>query len=122
MLPGSSTTLDTSLSFVEGDTWGGIPSLTIRVDGTAPSDDLASVKMQFRTAPTSAETLAQLSSAGGSITITSASDWEIEVPAQELLLYANRTPYFWALQTTDINGIVQTYLQGTIQVLPKLIY
>lgn len=122
MIPGTSAALDASLSFVEGDTWGGISSVTILVDGTPPSDDLASVKMEFRAGLTSSETLVSLTSSDG-ITITSASNWEFSVSPRQLdhLKFSNQ-PYTWAIQTVDVNGVIQTYLQGNISVLPRLVF
>lgn len=123
MIPGTSAALDATLSFVEGDTWGGISSLSITVDGSPPSDDLASVKMEFRAGQTSSETLISLSSSDAAqINITSASDWTFTVPAQDLALLFAQSPYTWAIQTTDVNGVRQTYLQGSLQVLPRLVF
>lgn len=120
MTPATSPAFDASLAFVDGDTWGGVPSVAILVDGAPPADDLASVKMEFRAGLTSSETLISLAS-GGDITITSASGWEFTVPAQDLALAFAQSPYTWAIQTVDVNGVTQTYIQGTIAVLPKLV-
>lgn len=122
MIPGTSAALDASLAFVEGDTWGGVPSTSYLVDGTPPSDDLASVKMEFRAGLTSSETLISLTSADGDITITSAANWEFTVPAQSLALLFAQSPYTWAIQTTDISGVIQTILKGNIEVLPRLVF
>ncbi len=120
MTPGTSAQLNESLTFVEADTWGGIPAIAITVSGSPPSADVASARMQFRPTESSSDTLLELSSAGGTISITSANNWTFVVPAQALALAAG--DYTWGLQTTDISGVVQTYLEGTQLVLPKAVY
>ncbi len=124
MIPGTLSQLNDSLSFVEGDTWGGIPEISITISGTPPADDVASAKMQFHPA-SGFETVATITSAGGGITITSAANWTFIVPAQDLEL-PDGSPlpsgsYVWGFQTTDINGVKQTYLEGTVEVLPAVV-
>jgi hypothetical protein len=117
MIPGTSTTLNSQLAFVEGDTWGGIPSIIIT---PTPGPDVASARMHFRESWVSPRVLVRLDSANASeITIVSASDWEFTVPIQPLPLKAGN--YVWQFETTDANGRVQTYLQGEIQVLSDIV-
>ncbi len=121
MIPGKSTQLNESLTFVHGDTWGGIPALSITISGTPPADDVASAKMQFRPTEVSSDTLVELSSSDATqLSITSANGWTFVVPAQQLDLPAGT--YTWGFQTIDVNGIIQTYLEGTILVLPEAVY
>ncbi len=120
MTPGTSSTLNESLTFVEGDTWGGIPSIAITVLGSPPGSDVASAKMQFRPAPASSDTILELTSAAGKITIVSANGWTFIVPVQVIALAAGG--YSWGFQTVDIAGVIQTYLEGTMIVLPKAVY
>lgn len=120
MIPGTSTELNALMSFVEGDTWGGIPSITITVDGVAPSTDASLAVLEFRRSPQERDVAAALSSADGEIVITSANDWEFTVPSQNIPTL-RRGRYVWGFKTTDVSGAVQTYLQGSIEVLPKVV-
>ncbi len=121
MPPGTSSALNESLTFVEGDTWGGIPSIAITVLGSPPGSDVASAKMQFRPAPDSSDTILELSSSDVTqINITSAPNWTFIVPVQDIALAAGS--YSWGFQTVDIAGVIQTYLEGTMTVLPKSVY
>lgn len=103
------------MSFVSGDTWGGIPSIVI---SPAPSDPCSLAEMQFRINATSNTPSASLSSADATITITDANNWEFTVPAQDLALKPGN--YVWSFRTTDDQGVVQTYLQGAIAVLDPI--
>ena len=113
MIPGTSTPLNDSLSFVEGDQWGGIPSFAITVNGVPPSSDCASAKMQFKVNEFG-EVSQELTSGAAEITISDANAWTFAIPAQTLDL--NAGSYYWAFQTTAANGAVQTYLRGTMTV------
>lgn len=120
MIPGVSETLDLSMAFVEGDTWGGIPTITIRIGEAKlpPDNDCSSAVLQFRKTILSRDVATQLSSDGGDIVITSASNWTFAVPAQNLPSLRSGS-YVWAFRTTDISGAIQTYLEGSISVLPN---
>lgn len=116
MIPGISSALDASLSFVQGDQWGGIPSLAILVSGSPPADDVASAKMQFWLLGQATPVLT-LTTDDSRITIVSASGWTFAIPSQDLP-ELNANTYSWGFQTTDVNGVIQTYLKGKITVLP----
>jgi len=111
MLPGQSDTLDAQLAFVQGDTWGGIPSI---VFDPAPNYTVASAKMQFRESKLAVLPSATLSSEDGTIIINNATTWSFTVPVQNLPLTAGT--YNWQFQTVDSQGSIQTYMQGTIEV------
>ncbi len=112
MLPGQSTTLNNQLAFVQGDTWGGIPSITIT---PAPNYNVVSARMQFRESKVAVLPSATLSTEpNGGIVINNASTWSFTIPVQNLPLTAGI--YDWQFQTTDSQGNVQTYMQGTLQV------
>lgn len=111
MLPGQSTTLNNQLAFVQGDTWGGIPSIIFT---PAPNYNVVSARMQFRESKVAVLPSATLSTEDGSIEINNASTWNFTVPVQNLALTAGT--YDWQFQTTDSQGSVQTYMQGTLQV------
>lgn len=120
MTPGNSAQVNESLTFVEGDTWGGVPGINILVNGTPPAADVASAKMQFRTTETSSDTILELSTAAAQITITSANNWTFVVPAQNIALPAGN--YTWGFRTVDVGGVTLTYLEGAQIVLPKAVY
>jgi hypothetical protein len=111
MLPGQSTTLNNQLAFVQGDTWGGIPSIIFTPN---PTYLVVSARMQFRESKVAVLPSATLSTEDGSIIINNAADWEFTIPVQNLPLTAGI--YDWQFQTTDSQGNVQTYMQGTLQV------
>jgi len=115
VIPGTSSKLDAQLSFVSGDTWLGIPSITVT---PAPVDPCALAEMQFRINATSNTPAASLSSADGSIVITDAANWEFYIPEQNLTLKPGN--YVWSLRTTDDQSVVQTYMQGSIVVLDPI--
>lgn len=109
-------------TLIFGDTWLGVPSITVLDSATnlPPADDLASVVMDLRRANKSNPRVTQtLSTANGEIVITSASGWQIEIPAQDLTVPRPDTvdEYRYSLQFTDVNGLVQTYLAGSFKVI-----
>ena len=112
MLPGQSTTLNNQLAFVQGDTWGGIPLITFT---PAPNYLVVSARMQFRESKVAVLPSATLSTEDESIIINApATAWSFTIPVQNLPLTAGT--YDWQFQTTDSEGNVQTYMQGTLQV------
>ncbi len=112
MKPGSSDDLNELLSTVQHDTWTGISSIAIT---PAPASALASVIMAFKVDPTATDPELELTSADGDITITNAATWTFSVPPQALDLAPGT--WYWQIQTTSASGVVNTYLQGTLDVL-----
>ena len=112
MIPGTSAQLDANLAFVQGDTWGGIPTITVT---PAPSYAADSAIFAIKRNASDVQTLKQLSSADGEIVISDDVNWIFTIPAQTLNL--NAGTYVWQFRVTDSNGGIQTYLQGSIQVL-----
>lgn len=104
-------------SFTAGDTWDGIPALTIRVNGVAPAPDISLVKMRFAKADRTGGVPVELSSAvAGQITITNANNWEVSIPGQLMPgLTAGR--WLWRIRITDSTGAKRTYLADEITVL-----
>jgi len=107
-------------AFTAGDTWEGIPALTIQENGAPPASPLALARMRFRRtdAPIgSAEETArvELSSADGEIEIVSAANWEISVPEQDV---PGLTEGKWRynMEFTDQEADVRTYLKGNIEI------
>lgn len=116
MTPATSSVLDKNLSFVQGDSWEGIPSLTF---DPAPLAAVENARIWFRDTWTSTQVRAKLDSSDPSqINIVDANSWEFVVPVQFLSLKAGT--YVWQFETTDISGVVQTYMQGQIQVYPDI--
>ena len=97
-------------SAVTGDTFAGIPELSIKVNGAAPTASLASVKMQFKTEATASTAALELTSASG-ITINDASNWNITIDPFTINLSADN--YVYDIEFTDANGDVRTYVTGT---------
>lgn len=114
MIPGTSAQLDANLAFVQGDTWGGIPSITVT---PAPAHTADSAIFAIKRTPADLQPVKQLSSADGEITITDDTNWVFSIPAQELDLNAGN--YVWQFRITDSNGGIQTYLQGSMAVLTQ---
>jgi hypothetical protein len=103
--------------FTEGDRWGGIPNLSIKVNGVAPSSPILAVTMRFKKAGSVPSDVVELSSATpAQITIVNAANWEITVPPQEVpgLTYDEWT---WRIRVTAVDGSKQTYLADNIKVL-----
>jgi hypothetical protein len=115
MIPGDSVQLDANLAFVQGDTWGGIPSITITPPSTGSTAELAifAIKKQA----SDIQTVKQLSSADGDITITDDVNWIFSIPQQNIGL--NAGTYVWQFRVTDSDDVIQTYLQGSMQVLQQ---
>ncbi len=110
MTPGTDSSVDTSLNFIQGETWGGIPEISITVgdDEIPPTNAASSAIMQF-TMVGGGRSLA-ITSAAGQIILSSPSGWIFVVPEQDIDLQA--AEYTWAFQVTDIAGNKNTYLKS----------
>lgn len=105
--------------FIAGDHWSGIPLVTITVNGAPPASALASARMRFKSLDEPSAAVVELSSAAGKITIISAANWQLSVPAQAVpALTAGR--WSWNMETTAANGTVKTYLRGELNVQPDI--
>lgn len=125
-------------AFTEGDAFPGL-SLQIvvapeDVDGSSASDDsstesgsseelsyappafpLVSAKMVFKKANIPA---IELSSAHvGQITIVHAVNWELAIP-QQVIPELTEGIWRWAIKTVDSRGMPETYVVGSLTVLP----
>lgn len=118
MLPATSSRLDELLSFVDGDTWTGIPSITILESDTGepPVANASSCVFVIKRQASSTTALVRLTNGDG-ITITDANAWTFSIPKQEVDL--DPGVYYWAFQVTDTNAITLTHLQGSLKVLPR---
>lgn len=101
---------------VVGNTWDGM-SVSYTSSGSAFANTLTAVSMEFKT-PGGVLTQT-LSSAAGTITITTATPnaWLITVP--KIILTLTDGNWHWAITTTDSAGIVKTRNVGTLLILPK---
>ena len=104
---------------VEGDTWLGLTSVTITVDGSPPGDALASVAMTFKKSKRSGPASLELVSSGSEITLTDAANWIFAV-AEVTPFPLKPGVYVYDVQTTDDQGVIQTYLEGEIEVLKRV--
>lgn len=103
--------------FTEGDTWDGIPSLTITINGAPPASNLSLVTMRFKRAGGLESDVVELTSATpGQITISSAANWQITVPAQ-IVPTLTTGKWDWRMKFTDAAGKKRTYLADQITVL-----
>lgn len=117
MTPATSSVLDKNLSFVQGDSWEGIPSI---VFDPAPLAPVASARIWFRDTWTSTQVRAKLSSEDpNQLFISDPNLWSFVVPVQFLSLKAGS--YVWQFETTDSLGVIQTYMQGQIQVYSDIV-
>jgi hypothetical protein len=118
MIAGTSTVLDDTLAFHEGDTWRGIPLFTVT---PAPASDLYLAEMVFLVDDSARREAHRLSSTEVTqIDITGdGNTWEFAIPPQKLPLKEGK--YVWAIILSDSNTprVVQHYAEGNILVKPK---
>lgn len=105
-----------------GDTYYGAGPFQILETATQspPTTDLASVRMDFRSVATAPRSAFSLSSADGSIVITSANNWIFNIPQQTLAIALPAAQpeliFNYSCQTTDANGNIMTPFAGTFYV------
>ena len=97
-------------AFMRGDTWGGIPSITIT---PTTGQTLASARMMWR--DTTGACVLSLTTSDGSMTITDAGpdSWILAVPAMKPDVPAG--VFLFDLECTDSAGTVKTYWRGNIE-------
>jgi hypothetical protein len=115
MQPASSEALDSLVSFVKGDTWEGLPSITVN-NRLAPGN-LSKVKMAFKLDPRILVPVLELTQDNGGISIIDAVNWVFSVNPGRYPLAVGK--YYWQIETADDGdpAYVQTLLAGTGQVL-----
>lgn len=105
-----------------GDTWPGLPAITIRVategdpaPAAPPALPVASARLLFFKPGELPGGKAPATGCELPVTITSAAGWELAIPPVILPL----APGEWAFQlkTTDSAGTIRTWLTGTLQIL-----
>ena len=103
--------------FTEGDTWDGIPSLTVTINGSPPASALSLVTMRFKkSGGLESETVQLTSATVGQITITNAATWAITVPAQ-IVPALTTGKWTWRMRFQDATGDKRTYLADEITIL-----
>jgi hypothetical protein len=103
--------------FTEGDTWEGLPSVTIRVNDAAPASPISTVTMRFKKAGAVPSEVIELSSdEPAEINITDAEGWVFAIPEQALpgLTFGK---WIWRIRVTDAAGEIRTYLADELTVL-----
>jgi hypothetical protein len=100
---------------IRGDSWRGIESIEIEVNSAPPPVAAASARMFFRENFDSPDTVLELSTSDGTITITNAAAWTFVIP--EILDFPLRAgTWVYDFETTDTAGFVRTYFGGTIKI------
>ena len=99
-----------------GDTWPGIPAISIRPNNAIPVIPAASANMVFFKAGEKPGSKApgagcEIKSPDG-ITLTSAANWEFVIPPQILPLDAGE--WNFRFKTTNTSGHVRTWFTGTL--------
>lgn len=100
-----------------GDTWDGINSIAIAVNGAPINLTNAIVKMEFRQSIDSPVTLT-LSTSTSSILITNALSGVIQIPPKKVEMPFG--DYMYDLQVTYPTGVVKTYMSGTWEITPDI--
>jgi hypothetical protein len=100
-----------------GDTWDGINSITIKVNGTAINLTSATIKMEFRQDLDSPVVLT-LSTTDGTIEIVNAVEGIIRIPSKKIEIPFGK--YMYDLQVTYSNDVVKTYMDGTWEITPDV--
>lgn len=105
-------------SVVAGDTWPGIPGISVTINGSPPIEELAFARIQFRKTAESNPAKETLDTENGGISIADPVTWQVVIPPQKLSL----TPatWRWDYETTDAAGTVKTYVYGTLTVLEDI--
>jgi hypothetical protein len=103
--------------FTEGDTWDGIPSLTVTINGAAPASALALVTLRFRkSGGLESDTVELTSATAGQINITDATNWIITIPPQ-IVPGLTTGKWTWRMRFQDAAGKKRTFLADEVTIL-----
>ena len=100
-----------------GDTWDGINSITINVNGVPINLTNATVKMEFRQNLDTPVALT-LSTTDGSLIVTNAVGGVISIPPKKIEIPFKK--YLYDLQVTYSTGVVKTYMSGTWEIIADI--
>ena len=98
-------------SFTEGDTWEGIPSLVITVNGSTPAAAIVSGTIRFKPANELPGTPVQIP-----LTLVNAAGWEVSVPPG-IVAGLTKGDWIWRIAIIDASGVRKTYLADKITIL-----
>lgn len=114
-----SAAIYTTEAIYAGDTWPGIPSITIRVNDLPPANAVAGAKLVFYKADESPLTPAlTLTDEAGDIEIIDASNWQLAIPGTPLDLPPGEWTFrFSTNAATSGNELVRTWIVGTLTIL-----
>ncbi len=100
-----------------GDTFDGFTVSGVTKNGAAMANTLASVRMQFRTAPDAAASSLELNSATSAITINNNTTWNFTV--NKFVVTLDPDIYYYDVETTDsaATANVKTYMRGSWKVI-----
>lgn len=98
-----------------GDTFSGITSMQIVVNGAPPTYPIVSARIHFRTDPDGEGAPALELSTPSGITIVNAATWTISIPG--FLVTLPPAVYYYDLETVDSNGQIRTYVAGYWDIL-----
>jgi hypothetical protein len=100
-----------------GDTWDGINSITISVNGSPVNLTGSTIKMEFRQSVDYPVVLT-FSTTDGTIEFVNPANGVIRIPAQKIEVPF--TTYQYDLQVTFPNGTVKTFMSGTWEIVPDI--
>jgi len=98
-----------------GDTWDGINSISISVNGVPINLSGAAVRMDFRQSLDSPIVMT-FSSETGTIDILNVNT--IRLPSRKIEVPFGK--YFYDLQVTYLDGSVKTYMEGSWEITPDI--
>jgi hypothetical protein len=100
-----------------GDTWDGINSITIKVNGVPIDLTNAEIKMEFRQSLDYPVVLT-LSTTDNSIIIVNTLNGNIQIPSKKIEVPFGK--YFYDLQVAYPNGVVKTYMEGSWEIVADI--
>jgi hypothetical protein len=100
-----------------GDTWDGINSITINVNGSPINLTNASIKMEFRQAVDSPSVLI-FSTTNNTIQVVNPLTGTFRIPARKIEIPFGE--YLYDLQVTYADGTVKTYMSGVWNITPDI--
>lgn len=95
---------------LNGDTFPAFSITGVTVNGSAPTSNLSSVRIDFRTSPTATTASKSLSSGAGDITIDDAAAWAFTI--EEFTNDLAAGTYCQDIETTAVDGTIRTYSAG----------
>ncbi len=100
-----------------GDTWDGVNSIIINVNGVPINLTDAVIKIDFRQSLDSPVVLT-LSTNDGTIEVIKLLEGSIRIPPKKIEIPFGK--YMYDLQVTYPNGVIKTYMEGTWEIKPDI--